>query len=152
MAHARTAIRSALVVALTGLSTTGVNVFPNRAYPKGDGNLPCLLVLTNDESEIGEDFNGNSTLERQLELQVRCVAKESDEAGDKLDDKLDAMIAEVEVAMNSAGTLGGKVKDISAPKSIRVGLDDSLDQPVGIAEVNFVVTYSTKAGTPGTPL
>lgn len=149
MAHARTAIRAAIVTALTGLTTTGARVFGERTYPKSDANLPCLQVMTGDEPEIIEGLSATPILERRMQLLVRCVAKANMPT---LDTTLDNMLAEVEVAMNSAGTLSGKVKDISAPKSIEYGGDDSLEKPVGIAQIIFEVIYFTKAGTPGTSI
>jgi len=147
MAHARTAIRSAIVTALTGLTTTGTNVFGERAFPTD--KLPCLQVITGDEPEIVESLNSSPILERHLHLLVRCIAKAKMPT---LDITLDNMLAEVEIALNSAGTLSNKVKDISAPKSIEYGGDDTLEQPVAIAQMTFEVIYFTKAGTPGTSI
>lgn len=148
MAHARDNIQDALIAALTGLATTGANVIDDETYPVGDAKLPCLQVLVGDEPQIEESGGETPVLERQLELQVRGVVKD----GASIRHALNAIIAEVEIAMHQAGTLSGKVKDISAPKSIRVGRDHSLEKTVGIAEVNFIVTYYTRAGTPGAPL
>lgn len=148
MSHARDSIQDALLAALTGLPTTGAHVIDDEAYPVGDGKLPCLQVLVGDEPQIDESGGEAPTLERQLELHVRGVVKDSI----NIRRALNAIIAEVEIAMNAAGTLSGKVKDISAPKSIRIGRDHSLEKTVGIAEMNFIVTYYTRAGSPGTPL
>ena len=43
MAHIRQSIRDNAVTAVTGLSTTGSNVFRSRVYPLGTNKLPNLL-------------------------------------------------------------------------------------------------------------
>ena len=46
MAHARQSIRDNVVTTVTGLSTTGTNVFRSRVYPLGEYKLPALCVYT----------------------------------------------------------------------------------------------------------
>ena len=46
MAHARQSIRDNVVTAVTGLSTTGTNVFRSRVYPLGENKLPALCIYT----------------------------------------------------------------------------------------------------------
>lgn len=145
MAHVRTGIRNALVALLTGLTTTGPHVFSSRMYPQSDDGLPCLLVITNDEPEINEDLGG--ILERTLDVSLRGVVK----ASASLDDTLDKIIEEVEVAMGAVTTLGGLIKDLSL-SSIAISYDDQTDKPVGIADINYSITYFTRAGAPATAL
>ena len=49
MSHAHTQIRDAAVLALTGLTSTGSRVYPNRIFTLADANLPGLRVFLNDE-------------------------------------------------------------------------------------------------------
>ena len=49
MAHIRQSIRDNAVTAVTGLSTTGSNVFRSRVYPLGTNKLPALCVYTDSE-------------------------------------------------------------------------------------------------------
>ena len=49
MAHFRQYIRDNAVTAVTGLSTTGSNVFRSRVYPLGTNKLPALCVYTDSE-------------------------------------------------------------------------------------------------------
>lgn len=144
MAHVRTGIRNALVALLTGLTTTGPHVFSSRMYPQSDDGLPCLLVITNDEQDI-TDLGG--ILERTLDVSLRGVVK----ASASLDDTLDKIIEEVEVAMGAVTTLGGLIKDLSL-SSIAISYDDQTDKPVGIADINYSITYFTRAGAPATAL
>lgn len=145
MSHVRQQLRDAAVTALTGLTTTGARVYPSRLLPLRDTDLPCLLVQTNDEEIIGADVHG-VLQERTLRLVVRCAAKITG----TLDDTLDAMIAEVEAALD-AQTFGGLAKSVNLT-SIGIDMDDALDKPSGIAEISYTVTYYTAAGSPGTAL
>ena len=49
MAHVRQSIRVNVVTAVTGLSTTGSNVFRSRVYPLGTNKLPALCVYADSE-------------------------------------------------------------------------------------------------------
>ena len=46
MAHVRQSIRDNVVTVVTGLTTTGTNVFRSRVYPLGENKLPALCVYT----------------------------------------------------------------------------------------------------------
>ena len=66
MAHIRKSIRDNAVTAVTGLSTTGSNVFRSRVYPLGTNKLPALCVYTNGETveynrldRVRDKFNGH---------------------------------------------------------------------------------------------
>lgn len=146
MAHMRTQIRQAVVVALTGLPTTGTRVFVNSVYELRAADLPCLLVHTGDEPQIDPlDFSGVS-LQRQLLLTVRVVAKAS--AG--LDDALDQMLLELEGAL-ALSTLGGLVKRLEL-KAIAASQSDALDTPAGELSATWLATYITPTTNPDTHL
>jgi len=66
MAHVRQSIRDNAVTAVTGLSTTGSNVFHSRVYPLGTNKLPALCVYSNAETFeynrldwVRDKFNGH---------------------------------------------------------------------------------------------
>lgn len=145
MTHVRTQIRDAAVTTLTGLTTTGARVYPSRLTPLRDADLPCLLVMTNDEEIAGADVHG-VLQERTLRLAVRAVAKVSG----ALDDTLDAMVAEVETALY-AQTFGGLAKSVNLA-AISIEMEDALEKQAGFAELAYTVTYYTAAGSPGTAL
>ena len=141
MAHARQSIREAVATAVTGLASTGSRVFQSRMRPQE--TLPCLLVNAGDE-EVQTDVGNIQT--RVLEISIVGVAK----AAANLDDALDTISAEVEVAVQAAGTLGGLVSTPPVLARIRTDFDDSLEQPVGEISLTFGCTYFTNAGVPGT--
>ena len=50
MAHVRQQIRDQIVTALTGLTTTGSNVFRSRIFPLEQTKLPALCIFTKSEA------------------------------------------------------------------------------------------------------
>ena len=65
MAHVRQSIRDNAMTAVTGLSTTGSNVFRSRVYPLGTNKLPVLCDYSNGETveynrleRVRDKFNG----------------------------------------------------------------------------------------------
>ena len=79
MSHAHTQIRDAAVLALTGLTSTGSRVYPNRMFPLADANLPGLRVFLNDESVSTDTIHTPPVQTRNVQLVVECCAKESDD-------------------------------------------------------------------------
>ena len=62
MAHVRQSIRDNVVTAVTGLSTTGSNVFRSRVYPLGTNKLPALCVYADSEVVNTTDLIGRGIL------------------------------------------------------------------------------------------
>jgi hypothetical protein len=141
--HARQAIREAAATAVTGLALTGARVFQSRM--RAQDALPCLLVTTN--SEVVDRSDLGDTEERDLEIEFLGVAK----AAADVDDVLDTIAEQVEIAIGANNTLGGRVKRMQLI-SLRPEFDDELEQPVGLMRMTYRSTYYTNAGVPGTPL
>lgn len=138
MAHARQTIREAAASKVTGLTTTGANVFQSRMVPQTTA-LPCLLVATNDEEIVAGTIG--TIVERLLDLVITGVAK----ATSNVDDTLDLIAAEVETAM-ATFTYRAELQ------RIEVDFDESLEKPAGRIALTYRVTYLTTAGVPGTPI
>jgi len=47
--HIRQQIREKFGTLLTGLTTTGSNVYQSRVYPLENANLPALIIYTKSE-------------------------------------------------------------------------------------------------------
>lgn len=141
--HARRSIREAVAAALTGLVTTGSRVFQSRMRPQD--SLPALLVSTPSE-EVETDLGNVQT--RSLDVEVVGVTLGVSD----VDDTLDAIAEEVEVAMQASGTLGGLVSAPPRLVAVRTAFDDSLQDPVGEVSLTFRCIYFTNAGVPGTTL
>ena len=64
--HVRKQIRDAIVTLVTGLTTTGSNVFAGRTYALQDSELPALRVYTGDEDLTIAALGVNRTSGRAL--------------------------------------------------------------------------------------
>lgn len=144
--HVRQQIREAAATLLTGLSTTGARVYQSRVHVLSDADLPGLVITTNEEQVEFASIGFPALLNRQLDLQVRAVAKSNTD----LDDTLDTMVKEVETALSasvSANTLGGLAKSI-ALSSIYIDMNADAEKTTGQAVMNFTVQYKTQANAP----
>ncbi|MBZ0106143.1 MAG: hypothetical protein K8H84_10985 [Sulfuricella denitrificans] len=138
--HARQQIREAVASAVTGLTTTGTKVYQSRLHALRDSNIPCLLVNT-DEEDVQPSLG---IIERSLHVRVAGVAK----ASANLDDTLDQMALEVETALASGVTVGGKSRHVTLT-GISVEMTDELEKPAGIIGMDYRITYHTAPGAPG---
>lgn len=87
-------------------------------------------------------FHGNPIYERELRLTVAAVAK----ATSALDDTLDLMSKEVEVALAAGITVGGHHLDFTyGGMSFE---DEQSDKPVGIKRMSFTLVFSAAANAP----
>ena len=148
--HVRKLIRDEIKTQLTGLSTTGANVFSHRVYPVQEGVLPAIIVYTSSESAnrstIG-GFGNIASISRVLSVSVEAYVK----ATANVVDTIDTIAEEVEVALGDDETLGGLSEDIQLVNtSIEITADG--DQPVGVLKMDYEVVYRTTAGDPTTAL
>lgn len=144
-AHARTQIRTAIATALTGLETTGANVYRNRVARLSLRQVPALVITIDSEKvdEIGLD----PLQERKLQVVVDgYVAPDTGE----VDDALDQIGLEVEVAMVAAGKLGGLIKAVPALSQTLIGIDETHEESLGRIRMVFTTQTFTAPADPGT--
>jgi len=140
MAHARTAIRNAVVAALTGLTTTGANVFVDEPHDLDASSLPCLRIDDVDEPAA---YASGTTPRQQLrsyELSVKCQVQSSG-AGHDLRDTAAAEVEDA-LAAQAAGGLGGLVSEIEY-QGTEFSKDRSGSQPIYEATLSYVFGYYT---------
>ena len=140
--HIRKQIRDAAATALTGLTTTGSNVFPSRNHRTRPGDLPGLLIYTKDEDSAPDNFVRPRDLSRELELIV--VGRAKDNA--TLDDTLDLICAEVEAAIGNS-TLSSLVKDLILETTV-IEFDGDGDAEHGDAVMTWRAQYRTAENDP----
>jgi hypothetical protein len=139
--HVRKQLRDAIAVRLAGLTTTGARVYESRSVPVGDANLPGLLLYTTQEQ--AQDATMSADVERRIELRVEGVAK----AAANLDDTLDVISKEVEIALSTPVVIGpASTKLVYQGASIT--MRDGLDQLVGVVALTFEAVLFTVAGSP----
>ena len=140
--HLHKQIRAAVVTKLTGLTTSGSRVYANRLAPLPDTTLPSLTITLDDETADGLTVHQPQAQERTLTLAVSAMAKAS--AG--LDDTLDLMSKEVEIALSGGITIGGVHLDV-----LYTGMqfdDEQLDKPVGVKRMTFSIVFTAMNNAP----
>jgi len=138
MAHARKAIRDNIVTTLTGLTTTGSNVFRNRVYPIADGKLPGVLIFTESEEIEPSTITPPRTQMRRLSVAVEAFVK----GVSNYDDTLDTICEEIEEALAADLTRGGNAKDTRIV-SFESEFSGEGDQPVAVGRMTVEVVYAT---------
>lgn len=144
-AHYRKAVRDALASALTGLTTTGSNVFSGRVAPLTSDAMPGLVILP--ASESAEWGAGDGVVERVLDLTLIAQAF----GNEGLYDTLDTISAEIEAAVFADYTLGGKTMWIDPPQmEMNVGEGGGANgaQRLGSLRMSFPVHYRTGSADP----
>tara|TARA_R100000458_G_scaffold8194_1_gene6463 strand:+ start:718 stop:1152 length:435 start_codon:yes stop_codon:yes gene_type:complete len=142
MAHLRQQIRERVGTTLTGLTTTGSNVFQSRVYPIENTKLPCLLIYTKEESSEPLDMSPPRTIEKRLSLVIECYVK----ANSNYDDTIDTITKEVEVAMYGDRLINNLAKD-SFLVSTEIDFNGEGDNPLAIVVMTFEIPYHHTEGT-----
>ena len=142
MAHKRTSIRNNVTTTLTGLTTTGSNVFESRIYPNELAKLPLLNIYSNTETS---ELSSIGKIERNLEIMIEGFAK----ATTNIDETLDTIAKEVEVAMATDLTRGGHAKDTFITNT-EYELENVGNQQLGVIKITYNVHYLTTKDDPET--
>ena len=138
MAHVRKQIRDAIVTALTGLTTTGSNVFRSRIYPLESSKLPGLCIFTRSEAVEFDTLTISRSINRVLDVSVEAYVS----ATANYDNTLDTIAVEVEEALAADVTLGGLSKDMQTT-AFEVDFAGDGEQPVAVGRFTVTVQYRT---------
>ena len=145
--HLRRQIRERAASTLTGLSTTGSNVFQTRVYPMESAGLPGLCIYTTDETVELSTIGSIRTLFRRLDLMVEGYAK----ASANLDDSLDQIAKEVEIAMAADIGLNSLAHDSYLTATENVFSREG-EQPIGVIQMSYSVVYESAENAPDVAL
>ena len=128
---------------LTGLSTTGSNVFQSHVYPLENADLPALCIYTQDEEiEVGA-MGDPRVCHSTMTLIVDGYAQTSS----NLDDQLDQIGKEVQVAMSGDVDINNLVKD-SYLSSVDISYSGEGTSPIGVIRHNYSVLYRYAENAP----
>lgn len=151
MAHVRAQIRAAAKTLVTGLATTGNNVWEARNWNLPQSELPALIVYARNDSA---DYEGETATmgpcspDRALDLRVEGYVRASI-LGLNVDAALDGIAAEVETAIYTDPTFGGLAISTELGET-EIRLDNEGENTVGVIDIGFNVTYRTVEGLPET--
>lgn len=136
MAHLRTQIRNDIVTALTGLTTTGSNVFSHRVYTLGQTKLPAICIYTNTEESSYQSITYPRSVSSTLTVNIEAYVQ----ATSGYDDTIDAICLEVNNALAEDPTRNGLAKDTRII-GIQTELSDDGEQPLCVAVISVIVMY-----------
>lgn len=139
MAHVRKLIRDNITTALTGLATTGTNVYQTRVYPLAEHRLPGLAIYTKSEDVEYQTMTLPRQKARVLTVSVEAYVK----ALNNYDDVIDTIAVEIENALAADVTRGGYAKDTRVV-SFDAQYSGDADQPVAYATFGVEVDYYTE--------
>lgn len=139
MSHVKQKVRDAIVTALTGLATTGANVFRSHVYPLTNKQLPgiCVYTLTEDLEylTVGPSRRISRTITVGVDIYVRMVTG--------YDNELDTIQAEVETAIANLSFQGIKYMTIGG---INTEMSNEGDMPLARTSVAVTVICDTIEG------
>jgi hypothetical protein len=144
--HVAKQLLDAVIAAVTGLTSTGANVFKNRpdGRPLRSTELPGLLVYLGGEDVQLADVGGSIT-QRTQRIRIGLRVKSTEGS----DDTLCTIRAEVEAALFARLAVGPPM----GTKPIQLvydGMDDpefegDIEQPVAAAELKYSAMLFTSA-------
>jgi len=138
MAHVRKMIRDNITSTLTGLSTTGSNVFQTRLFSLGENKLPAICVYTKAEASEYATMTRPRTLIRSLDVAVEFFVKSTA----NVDDAIDQIALEIEEALYTDQTRGGYAKDTQIT-DFEADYNSDGEQSVGVGRFTISVEYVT---------
>lgn len=142
--HMRGQIRAALIDTVTGLTTTGTNVFDSKIWNLDPNQLPCLVVNAPIDTVIDIVMHPPRTQKRELALSVQAVVG----AKDNVADIIDKITEEVEIAVAGNLTLNGTATGLTL-QSTDISFQSEGDRPYGIADLTYLCRYSVLENQPG---
>ena len=143
MAHVRQQIREYFGTTLTGLTTTGANVYESRVYTLQEDTLPSLVIYTKSETSEPIVIGTDRVMSRELSVVVEAYCK----ATSDFDDTIDTISKEVEEAIAADRTLGGLAKDTYV-ESTEIEYTGDGEQPVGYVTLTFLTNYYVQETNP----
>ena len=141
--HIRQQIREKLGTTLTGLTTTGSNVYESRVYPLENASLPALIIYTKSETSEPIVIGTQRLMSRELSVVVEGYAK----ATSNFDDTIDTISKEVEEAIAADRTLDGLAKDCYL-ESTEIEFNGEGEKPLGYVSLTFLTNYYVKETNP----
>ena len=145
MSHIRQQLREAFAAQVTGLTTSGTDVFQSRIRNMAAADIPGLRVYSEQEQIEDDDVLAVPYLQRRT-ITIRCEAVAKATAN--LDDTLDTMCKEVEVAIAANSTLGGLAKLHCSLLSTNIRMDGNSEVPAGMATMTWRVLAYTMSNAP----
>ena len=143
--HLRRQIRERIVTDVTGLSTTGSNVFQSRAYPIEESKVPCLLVYDNEETVEIRSMGAIRGISSELIVNIEGYCQGGD--GATVMNTLAAIQKEVQIAMQGDIKINNLARE-SYLTSADASINAEATKPTGSVRLSYLVTYQYLENAP----
>jgi len=143
MAHYRQQIREQVATTLTGLDTTGNNVFPSRIYNIEESKLPCICIYTVSETSEPISMSPPRSIEKVLDLVVEIYVKGLNSSSD-----LETVLKEVKEKMFTDRLINNLAKD-SYLTTQELTYNGEGDKNIAVGVLTYQVFYHHTEGTLG---
>ena len=146
--HRREQILDALATALTGLTTTGANVFRGRAYPLDDASLPAILIYQGQDEPVPDDSPDAvlQYIDSTLTVSVEPVAMSNVVQVDQVLNQIDK---ESWIALMASTNLGlAYVLAIWPSVALEPRITPDGDRPLGYLRRNWIIKYRSSRADP----
>lgn len=141
-------IMTAVTATLTGLTTTGANVFRGRLHALSDAEIPALSIYQGND-DVLDDF-GTSNFQyvnRDLTVRIEAHVKTNSQAVDTL---LNLIAREVYIAMLADHTQGkGYVLTTIATGNAEPVISGEGEKPTAMMTMGFNIRYRHTYADPG---
>jgi hypothetical protein len=136
VAHLATQIRDKVIVAVTGLVTTGPRVFAGRVHAVERADIPCVAVDIGDEDAEYVSMGYPRDISATLAVEITAMVSIR---GD-FDAELNKIQSEVQAAMSADPTFTGLVVDIMYRRRMRIA-DGQGDSPIAALVLSYDIIY-----------
>ena len=143
MAHYRQQIREQVATTLTGLDTTGNNVFQSRIYNIEESKLPCICIYTVSETSEPISMSPPRSIEKVLDLVVEIYVKGLNSSSD-----LETVLKEVKEKMFTDRLINNLAKDSYLPTQ-ELTYNGEGDKNIAVGVLTYQVFYHHTEGTLG---
>ena len=143
MAHYRQQIREQVATTLTGLDTTGNNVFQSRIYNIEESKLPCICIYTVSETSEPISMSPPRSIEKVLDLVVEIYVKGLNSSSD-----LETVLKEVKEKMFTDRLINNLAKD-SYLTTQELTYNGEGDKNIAVGVLTYQVFYHHTEGTLG---
>jgi hypothetical protein len=143
MAHYRQQIREQVATTLTGLDTTGNNVFQSRIYNIEESKLPCICIYTVSESSEPISMSPPRSIEKVLDLVIEIYIKGLNSSSD-----LETVLKEVKEKMFTDRLINNLAKD-SYLTTQELTYNGEGDKNIAVGVLTYQVFYHHTEGTLG---
>ena len=143
MAHYRQQIREQVATTLTGLHTTGNNVFQSRIYNIEESKLPCICIYTVSETSEPISMSPPRSIEKVLDLVIEIYIKGLNSSSD-----LETVLKEVKEKMFTDRLINNLAKD-SYLTTQELTYNGEGDKNIAVGVLTYQVFYHHTEGTLG---